>query len=373
MQIAPPAKPLTWWASLVVLSAGVTLALSAASVPASILIGPMLAGIALGLAGTSIQVPRAAITAAQGVVGCLIATSITPEVLGEVVRDWPALLFGVAATIVASSLVGFLCARYGRLPGPVAAWGSAPGAAAAMVTMAGEFGADARLVAVMQYVRVICVVLSASLVSRAMLGDAAATHIAPGASAAPAFDAVGLAATLTVAMVGSWLGRVLRVPAGGLLVPLVIGAALTAGGVVHLSVPTPLLALAYAGIGWAIGLQFERASLSRSLRALPEIALASLGTVALCAGAAWVMVEGMGFPPLTAYLATSPGGIDTVAIIALAGGADTAFVMALQTLRVLAVVASGPAIARLIARTTKRAGRRPISGDGPAGDPPLSP
>ena len=56
---------------------------------------------------------------------------------------------------------------------------------------------------------------------------------------------------------------------------------------------------------------------------------------------------------LTAFLATSPGGIDTVAIIALSGGADTPFVMSLQALRLLTVIATGPAIARFVARYAK--------------------
>ena len=40
------------------------------------------------------------------------------------------------------------------LPGTTAVWGSSPGAATAMVLMAEAFGADARLVAFMQYLRV---------------------------------------------------------------------------------------------------------------------------------------------------------------------------------------------------------------------------
>ena len=59
----------------------------------------------------------------------------------------------------------------------------------------------------------------------------------------------------------------------------------------------------------------------------------------------------MGVDPLTAYLATSPGGMDSVAIIAAASDSvDISFVMALQTARFLFVLVLGPPIARLIAR-----------------------
>ncbi len=341
------------WAALVGLSLAFSAILTLLGAPASILIGPLLAAIAVALAGSALRVSRPIFTTAQGLVGCLVAASVTPAVLREIVHDWHAMLFGVAFTLAAGSATGWVVARFGTLPGSTAAWGSSPGAASAMVAIADEFGADARLVATMQYVRVICVVLTASLVSRVFVGPS------PGLTPSPPTlptDVLGLGITLAIAIAGAWLGRVFRVPAGGLLVPLAIGVAVNAAGLVQLILPFWLLAGAYAIIGWFIGLQFERHALARSVRALPEILAASAAIILLCGLAAWLMVRVLGVAPLTAFLATSPGGIDTIAIIALSGGADMAFVMALQTLRILAVVATGPAIARLIARTAKRPG-----------------
>ena len=53
---------------------------------------------------------------------------------------------------------------------------------------------------------------------------------------------------------------------------------------------------------------------------------------------------------LTAYLATSPGGLDSVAAIAADSRADVPFVMALQTLRLVIVVLTGPLLARLLSK-----------------------
>lgn len=53
---------------------------------------------------------------------------------------------------------------------------------------------------------------------------------------------------------------------------------------------------------------------------------------------------------MTAYLATSPGGLDTVAIIAAGTRADMSFIMAMQTLRLFTILLTGPMIARLISR-----------------------
>ena len=53
--------------------------------------------------------------------------------------------------------------------------------------------------------------------------------------------------------------------------------------------------------------------------------------IVLCGGVAWLMVLAIGVDPLTAYLATSPGGSDSMAIIAASTNVDVSFVMAMQT------------------------------------------
>jgi len=53
---------------------------------------------------------------------------------------------------------------------------------------------------------------------------------------------------------------------------------------------------------------------------------------------------------LAAYLATSPGGADSIAIIAASGHVDMGFVMAFQTSRFVAILLVGSRLARFIAR-----------------------
>jgi uncharacterized membrane protein AbrB (regulator of aidB expression) len=61
------------------------------------------------------------------------------------------------------------------------------------------------------------------------------------------------------------------------------------------------------------------------------------------------MAHLLGTDPLTAYLATSPGGADSVAIIAASSPVNAPLVMAFQTARLFAVIAIGPAMSRFIA------------------------
>jgi membrane AbrB-like protein len=94
--------------------------------------------------------------------------------------------------------------------------------------------------------------------------------------------------------------------------------------------------------------------LRHAARALPQIVASILILIAMCGGLAWLISRTLGIDPLTAYLATSPGGMDSIAIIAAAShDVDISFVMALQTVRFLIVLLLGPGIARLVARAVR--------------------
>ena len=99
-----------------------------------------------------------------------------------------------------------------------------------------------------------------------------------------------------------------------------------------------------------MGLRFTRDVLMHALRALPRVmaAMLLLMGVGLASGA--VLVLAMGLDPLSAYLATSPGGADSMAVIAATSTVETSFVMAMQLARFLLVLVTGPAISRWLAR-----------------------
>ena len=146
------------------------------------------------------------------------------------------------------------------------------------------------------------------------------------------------------------IGVGLRIPAGALLLPMIVGAVLEAMGLVTIILPPWLLALSYAFLGWSIGLGFTREILGHASRALPQVLLAIFAMIGVCGLLAVLLVYAAGIDPLTAYLATSPGGMDAVAIIAASSNVDIAFVMALQTLRFIIVLITGPPLARFIAQ-----------------------
>jgi membrane AbrB-like protein len=277
----------------------------------------------------------------------MIAQKMTPEILAEMARDWPVFLAAALSVVLISGAFGWLLTRWRVLPGATAIWGALPGAASAMIVMAEAHGADMRLVAFMQYLRVLLVALIASLIARFATpgadhaGAAAAAYIAP-------VDWPGFALTLALLLGAAWLARMTKLPAGPLLLPLFVGAAAQDLGLFTLELPRSFLALNYALLGWAVGLRFTRDILRHAVRALPAILGATLALIALCGGLAFALSRLAHLDPMTAYLATSPGGIDAVAIVAASAKLDMSFVMALQTARVLMVILVGPTLARFL-------------------------
>jgi membrane AbrB-like protein len=249
-------------------------------------------------------------------------------------------------------VVALLMVRYGGIEGSTAAWGTSPGAASAMVGMAEEDGADARVVATMQYVRVVLVVMLGAIVSRLLGAEGSGSDAHASAVVLEGSHLLHLALSLAVIAVGMALGD--RVPAGALLIPILLGGALQIAGLLQIKLPPALLAVAYGAIGCYIGLRFDRPTIVYVWRRLPAMIAGSLVLIVLCALSAWLIAGMLGKDFLSVYLATSPGGLDSMAIIAVDTHSDIGLVLAMQTLRLFGVILTGAYLARLIIRITQR-------------------
>ena len=160
------------WGVLLAASLAFIVPLQLIHLPAALLLGAMAAAILFALFEGQLAVPRWPFVLAQGLIGCLVARSIGPAILMTVVRQWPLFLAGCLRGAghqhIARRGAG---ARWKVLPGTTAVWGSAPGAATVMVLMSEGFGGDPRLVAFMQFLRVMLVALR-GLDRRAAVGRA---------------------------------------------------------------------------------------------------------------------------------------------------------------------------------------------------------
>ena len=163
---------------------------------------------------------------------------------------------------------------------------------------------------------------------------------------------------------GALSARLHSIPAAPLLLPLGLGIALQDAGLLTIELPPWLLAVSYAIVGWSTGpFGFNPHDPCGTLRSRCRASSTSiLVLMAVCGGLAldcswWTA----GIDPLTAYLATSPGGANSAAIIAMASNVDVAFVMAMQTTRLVLVSTDRPQPRRFHRQAGGRVEAEPVS------------
>src|SRR5436190_9502655 len=232
MRTVERVRTLAIWRLVAALVLAGGLALDAAGLPSSYLFAALVVGLDIALARPGrVHVPPFAFRASQAVAGVSLGAYVQSDALRVVAGSLVPVLLVSAATLLFSLLAGAILARTTPLDPPTAALGMIAGGASGIVGMSGELGADDRLVAFMQYLRVLVVVVLTPIGIAVFFGG----HHAEGASAAiPNAGTFGAAwewaATMALAAAGALIASRLRITAGVLLGPMVLTAALVLGG-----------------------------------------------------------------------------------------------------------------------------------------------
>jgi membrane AbrB-like protein len=318
--------------------------------PSPALFGGLLAGLVRALARPArIAVPASAATAAQAVIGVAMGALVDLETLRTVAANWLPVLLVTLGTL-ALSLAAGLTLRLQRGISPVTgAFAMIAGGASGIIAMARELGADERMVAVLQYLRVLLIVVLMPVIATGVYGAAPGSGDA-GAGAGSGWPA-GLALTAACGSVGLVAGRLVRLPVAALLGPMVAAAALELAGLgPGIEVPGLLQSAAFLVIGLQVGVSFTRTSLATIGRALPLALAMIVVLIVASAGLGAMLAAATGASALDGYLATTPGGLYAVLATAADSGADTTFVLAVQVLRLFVMLLSAPLVARWLRR-----------------------
>src|SRR3954454_14173797 len=126
------------------------------------------------------------------------------------------------------------------------------------------------------------------------------------------------------------------------------GAVVLAGLADGFAVPALLGQTAFALIGLQVGLRFTKATVRLLGRLTVPVLLSIGGLLIACFGLAVLLDATTSATLLDAYLATTPGGLYAVLALAYGAGANTTFIVAVQSLRVIAMVLIAPMAVRLM-------------------------
>jgi membrane AbrB-like protein len=347
------------WAGLAAATVAAGLALDALSLPSPFLFGALLVGLAVALARPgALDIPGPMFGAAQAAVGVALGTYLQSSSLSALGHDWLPVALVSAATLAVSLGAGVVTARVTEVDRTTAALGMVAGGASGIVTMARDLGGDDRLVAFMQYVRVLIVVLlTPILVAVFWPGSGGGTSEVAGVPVVG--DARDWLATIGLAVAGAGLARLVRVPAGTLLGPMVLAGAVTLSAPDGwFVVPSLIQDAAFAVIGLQVGLRFTVQTVRQTGRLLVPVLIGMAALLVACFGLAVILDATTSVSLLDAYLATTPGGLYAVLAAAVGAGADTTFIVAVQGLRVVVMVLLAPLAVRWLVARPARSRRR---------------
>ncbi len=314
--------------------------------PAALMLGPMIAAITLASCGKQFRLNNRIFSLAQGFVGMMIVEHLPTHAWQTFTHQWPVFLFGTLSTLLVSAVVGWYVAQAKRLPGSTAVWGISPGAASVMTLMSESYGADMRIVAFMQYSRVVSCALATMCVARfAVTTTEIEQEPINWLAVTINFDIVIKTGLI---LLGVFIGKRYSLPGGALLTPMVLGFIVNLIYPIPTPLPVTVLALAYALLGWGIGFRFSKEVLRHVFFLLPIIFFTIFVLLSSNVVLAFILTQIIDIDFISAFLAMSPGGADSVAIIATSVHADVPFVMAMQLARFFIVMVLGPITARWI-------------------------
>jgi membrane AbrB-like protein len=295
---------------------------------------------------------------AQAVIGWTAGAYFTHATVATVAAHGVAILTFCVLTVVLSIGAGLILARITPLDQATSSFGMIAGGAAGIISISRELGADERLVAVLQYVRLLIIVVLTPIVATLVYGISRT----PVAAAHSPHVGLGIATFVVVGLgIAVPAGRFARLPASAIIAPMIAAASLslTVGSLVG-PLPRVIASLALAIIGLDVGLRFTPEIVREAGSMLPSAIAIILAMTAASAAFGVGLAYLTNTSQLDGYLATTPGGLSAVVALAIGSRTNIGFIVSVQVLRTFMMLLAAPPLARWLgARDSARAAAQP--------------
>ncbi len=301
------------------IGAGVAWALG---VPAPFLTGPAAFVSAVSLMGVKTEIPDLLRDICFVLIGVGMGSGVTPEVV-QAAAQWPLPLVALSLLLLVLFFGGAesLTRLFGQ-DRTTARLAATPGHLSFVLSLSTEVKADLPMIAVIQSLRVLVLTLLVPAVV-ALISDAdlSMTQAPYAPMAVPAL----LIIVVISVLIGLGFQR-LKVPAALLLGGMVISTLAHATGVVEGGMPLWVAIPTFAIMGTIIGTRFSGVTLGLVRQALGASLVLTAIALAATLGAAFLVNAMTDLPLLDLLIAFAPGGLETMAALALLLQADPAFV-----------------------------------------------
>ena len=168
-------------------------------------------------------------------------------------------------------------------------------------------------------------------------------------------NALSLVVIFGVILIGEPIGRLLRLPAPAVLGPLlsIVALSFVLPDDLTFEPPTVFQIVAFMAIGWMCGGALNMTTLKIFSKQLPATFLFIFALLAVCAAAAGLLTFWLDISFFEAYLATSPGALETVLALSSEGSAGPV-VVTIQIIRLLAILTIAGFLPALLHRILRR-------------------
>ena len=329
--------------------------LSRLGLPASFLTGPLL--VAAFFAVTNRLVIRFNLfiyRLAQSVIGVMLSFTITAKSLQTIVANWFPVVTLVVIMLALTTLIGVGLRRFANLEAGTALLGALPGGAGEMIAMSDSIGADVRLVTVMQYGRLLAILATISVVGHVAGAQPQGGHHAAALTPIYHAEPLNYLVSTVIALIGASVGVRFRIPAGTMIIPAILAAVAGVLGIPAAPWPPLIMGSAYLVLGLQIGGNFDAGVVAQLRRLGWFILFSNLFLLCVSAFLAVCLMPLLKIDLLSAYLAATPGGLDSVAAMATDLKADAALILAVHSLRLISVVTIGPYLVQFVAQRLNR-------------------
>lgn len=340
----PTVPALKYQALTVALSILGTAIFYGAALPLPFLFGPMTACLLAALLGVPLKGLGQISVAARTILGVAVGAAITPEVVGKLPEMAVSVsLIPLYIAVIAAIGVPFFHRVYGF--DLATSWYAAmPGGLQDMVIFGAEAGGDARALSLIHATRVLIIVTLAPIILTLGFGAALSNPLGAPASSIPMVE---LALMVLAALIGWKGGERIGLFGASILGPMIVTAALSLTGFIHVRPPGEAILAAQFMIGIGIGVGYVGVTLLELRR---DVA-AGVFFVLILSILAAVFTEAvvlLGIAnPLEGFLAFAPGGQAEMTILAIIVGADLGFVIVHHLVRVMVVITCAPLAARV--------------------------
>lgn len=320
--------------------------------PLAWMLGAMFFTTAASLAGAPAHMSLNLRKVMLAILGIMLGSAFRPEIAAQVVNWLPSLAVMTVFIALITTISYQFFRRVAGFNPATAYFSSAPGGLTEMITTGEAMGGSVATISLVHATRILVVVGTIPVYFRYIQG-LQIPSMPPSPGGIPGLLDLSLLAACAV--IGVPLAAKLRLPAGALLGPMLLSAALHISGITEAVPPGPLVAVAQIVIGAGIGCRFAGLSLGEVWRTILYAVGSGLLMVLAAVGAGFLAAPLIGESPKPLVLALAPGGLAEMSLIALSLGSQTAYISFMHLMRIIMVVIIFPGLFTRVTGGTLRA------------------